>query len=199
MSYSNFTLQQLIKDFNLNFHEASNHFNDRPKRDPSPALATLLQENTDLAIAINTEKARSEMVIAPVLWDVRRQCKNAISLFSGSEFSIDPEKGLNGICDFILSKSSEQLLISSPVITLVEAKNENLKSGLAQCIAEMFAAQIFNQQENNHIPSIYGVVTSGTLWRFLQLTEKEVYIDLSEYHIKTELPSILGILIHTLE
>jgi len=199
MAYSNFTLQQLIKNFNLSLHEASNYFSDRPPQEPSPALATLLQENIDLAIAINTEKARSEMVIAPVLWDVRKQSKQPISLFSGSEFSIDLEKGLTGICDFILSKSSEQLLITSPVVTLVEAKNENLKNGLAQCLAEMVAAQIFNQQENNDIPAIYGVVTSGTLWRFLQLVENDVYIDLSEYHIKTEISSILGILLHALE
>jgi hypothetical protein len=199
MAYSNFTLQQLIKTFNLSLHEASNHFSDRPPQHPSPALATLLQENIDLAIAINTEKARSEMLIAPVLWDVRRQCKHPISLFSGSEFSIDPDQGLTGVCDFILSKSSEQLLIASPVVTLVEAKNENLKSGLPQCIAEMIAAQMFNQQENNDIPAIYGVVTSGTLWRFLQLVQTDVYIDLSEYHIKAELPTILGILLHALE
>jgi hypothetical protein len=199
MAYSNFTLQQLIKDFSLSLHEASDYFSDRPLGEPSPTLVGLLQENIDLAIAINTEKARSEMIIAPVLWDIRRQCKTPISLFSGSEFSIDPEKGLTGVCDFILSKSSEQLLISSPVVTLVEAKNENLKNGLAQCIAEMVAAQIFNEQENNPIPAIYGVVTSGTLWRFLQLIQTDVYIDLSEYHIKTELPTILGILLHALE
>jgi hypothetical protein len=30
--------------------------------------------------------------------------------------------------------------VTSPVIALVEAKNDNLKQGFAQCIAEMIAA-----------------------------------------------------------
>lgn len=61
------------------------------------------------------------------------------------------------------------------------------------------AVQLFNQQEHNDIASVYGVVTSGTTWRFLQLTDQDVYIDLSEYHIKTELSTILGILLQALE
>lgn len=57
-------------------------------------------------------------------------------------------------------------MISAPVIAIVEAKNEDIKSGLGQCIAEMVAAQIFNEHENNEIPTIYGIVTSGEIWKF---------------------------------
>ncbi|MEM8641159.1 MAG: hypothetical protein AAGG51_20440 [Cyanobacteria bacterium P01_G01_bin.54] len=118
-----------------------------------------------------------------------------MSLFSGSEFTVDLDKRLMGICDFILSKNPEQFFIRDPVMTIVEAKNENLKSGFAQCIAAMTAAQIFNQQENNPIPIIYGAVTIGTTWRFLSLEENTVNIDLSEYYIKKDLEKILGILL----
>ena len=34
----------------------------------------------------------------------------------------------------------------APVVVVVEAKNENMKQGIIQCIAEMVAAQQFNQQ-----------------------------------------------------
>ena len=63
-----------------------------------------------------------------------------------------------------------QLLLVSPVITIVEAKNENIIAGLGQCIAEMVAAQLFNEAENkNDIKKIYGVVTIGTVWKFLKI------------------------------
>ncbi|MFN8494984.1 MAG: hypothetical protein U0350_45695 [Caldilineaceae bacterium] len=76
---------------------------------------------------------------------------------------------------------------------LVEAKNENLKGRIGQCIAEMVAAQIFNQREGNVIPAIYGVVTTGTNWLFLRLTGQTVEIDLTEYYL-VQIDQILGIL-----
>ncbi|MCJ2544472.1 hypothetical protein JX360_16425 [Synechococcus bigranulatus str. 'Rupite'] len=193
-----FTLNQLVKDFNLTLQESAEWFAPITPVSPSVTLVTLLQEQVDLAVAINTEKARSELIIAPVLMEVRRQAKATISLFSGSEFTVDPEKGLTGICDFILSKNPEQLFIRAPVMTIVEAKNENLKSGFAECIAAMIAAQIFNQQENNDISTIHGAVTIGTTWRFLSLENNTVNIDLSEYYIKKDLEKILGILLNAL-
>jgi hypothetical protein len=57
----------------------------------------------------------------------------------------------------------------------------------------MIAAQRFNQQEGNEITEIYGVVTSGTLWKFLKLSENRVFLDLTEYYLG-DLPKILGIL-----
>ena len=128
--------------------------------------------------------------------ELRRKLERKISLFSGINFSVEPELGLNGNCDFIISLSEEILFLTAPVITLVEAKKEDLNAGLGQCVAEMVAAQIFNQRENNPISTIYGTVTSGTNWRFLKLEEKRVYIDLTEYYLG-DLSQILGILSRT--
>jgi hypothetical protein len=137
------------------------------------------------------------MIVVPVLLELRRQLKHQISLFSGVDFTVDFSQGLNGICDFIISKNPEQLFIRQPIVTIVEAKNENLNSGFGQCIAEMIAAQIFNQREGNELPAIYGVVTTGTIWRFLRLVDKTVEIDLSEYYIK-DINKILGILYYAI-
>ena len=56
---------------------------------------------------------------------MRKHFNYQISFFSGKEFNINSEKGLNGFCDFLISRSPEQLLIKIPVVALVEAKNDN--------------------------------------------------------------------------
>jgi len=193
MSYSQFTLVTLEKTFQLSFVGKVALFAHSPLLKGSPRLTEILNDTVPLALANNTEKARSEMIIAPILIELKRQLPNQMSLFSGAEFNIDEDLGLMGYCDFIISQSPEQLFIKSPVIMLVEAKNENIKNGLGQCIAEMLAAQIFNQREQNLIPAIYGVVTTGTNWKFLRLIDRQVEIDLKEYYL-SEIDQILGIL-----
>ncbi|OBQ39053.1 MAG: hypothetical protein AN487_05685 [Anabaena sp. CRKS33] len=198
MAYSDFKLSEIIQKFELTLNEVSGLFGDIPEEEPSNLLTTILKENVDLAVSINTEKARSEMIISPILLEVRRKLNNEISLFSGVDFNVDNQQGLNGFCDFLISLSKEQLFIRAPVITLVESKNENLKLGLAQCIAEMLAAQLFNQQKQNAIKIVYGAVTIGTIWQFLKLEDKTISIDLTEYYIK-DVKKILGILISAIK
>ncbi|MEH2386999.1 MAG: hypothetical protein V7K14_14730 [Nostoc sp.] len=193
MAYSDFKLIEVIDSFGLVIHESSGLFANIQEQECSDLLSTILRENVDLAVAISTEKARSEMIISPILLEIRRKFNYEISFFSGVDFTVDSQRGLNGFCDFILSLSSEQLLVRSPVIVLVESKNENLRSGLAQCIAEMVAAQLFNERSGNQIKAIYGAVTIGTIWQFLKLEGNVVSIDLSEYYIK-DIKKILGIL-----
>lgn len=120
------------------------------------------------------------MIICPVLLAVKEALPN-IGFFSGEEFNVDVEMVLNGVCDYIFSQSPEQLYVTAPVTMVVEAKKENLKGGLGQCMAEMVAAWKFNKERQNAIKSVYGVVTTGTVWRFLKLQEKTVTIDLNEY------------------
>lgn len=193
MAYSEFTLAKVKADFGLSVDESQSLFEQVSAVEPSDFLRLTLKEYLALATAINTEKARSELIIAPVLTELRRQLKNQISLFSGSEFSVDPNRGLQGYCDYILSRSPEQFYIVAPIAIIAEAKNESLKSGLGQCIAGMIAAQIFNQRAGHEISVIYGAVTSGTSWRFLTLQGHFVHIDAMEYFIN-QVDQILGIL-----
>lgn len=192
MAYSDFNLAKAKNTFGLTLDETRNLFRNVPGVQPSDLLTRLLHENLPLATAINSEKARSEFLIAPILSEVRRQLDYRISLFSGTEFNVEPAQGLSGFCDFLLSASSEQYFISAPVVTVVEAKNENIIAGLGQCAATMLAAQIFNQRAGNDIEVIYGVVTTGTNWKFLTLEQSTVCIDSIEYYIK-EVDKILGI------
>jgi len=194
MAYSNFTLRQVEKDFHLQIEEKIDLYAHVQAIAPSDDLKRILTENIPLALAINTEKARSEFLIAPTLLELRRRSPIPISLFSGTEFSISPEQGLSGYCDYLISLSKQQLMISAPVIAIVEAKNEDIKSGLGQCIAEMVAAQLFNELENNDIDTIYGIVTSGEIWKFLQISEQNVAIDLTDHYINN-IDKIIGILL----
>jgi hypothetical protein len=94
----------------------------------------------------------------------------------------------------MISLSSEQLFVKSPIIILVEAKNENMMGGLGQCIAEMVAARMFNEKEGNNIPSVYGTVTTGIFWKFIKLTNNIVEIDLKDYSIEDNPERVIGIL-----
>ncbi|MCC5639347.1 hypothetical protein LC593_26695 [Nostoc sp. CHAB 5844] len=193
MAYSDFSLTKFKKDFNINIEEQNDLFFNIEPVQISEKLKTMLEETTELALAINTEKARSEMIITPILLEIRRSANYQISLFSGTDFNVDVEKGLNGYCDFVISRSKEQLTINAPVIIIIEAKNENIKGGLGQCMAAMLAAQIFNEREGNNIKTIYGAVTTGDIWKFLKLEGTNLFVDLNNYYIK-ELNKILGIL-----
>jgi hypothetical protein len=193
MAYSDFTLARVTKTFELTLSDRVNMFSDVVQVESSNLLTEILQEYVPLALASNTEKSRSELIIAPILVELRKQLKYQISFFSGIDFTVDPEKGLNGNCDFIISRSPELLIIGAPVITIVEAKKENINAGLGQCVAEMLAARIFNEREGKEIQTIYGAVTSGTNWRFLKLEGQTINIDLQEYFL-SDINKILGIL-----
>ena len=193
VSYSDFTLDKVRRTFDLTISDKIDIFSSVLELELPPLLSDIIRENIPLALASNTEKSRSEMIIAPILIAVRKYLNYQVSLFSGIDFTVDPSQGLNGNCDFIISRSPELLIVSAPVVTIVEAKKENINAGLGQCVAEMIAAKLFNEREGNNIQTIYGTVTTGTNWKFLKLVGQVVEIDLSEYYINN-IGKIVGIL-----
>ncbi|MCI5125768.1 MAG: hypothetical protein D3925_15180 [Candidatus Electrothrix sp. AR5] len=193
MPYSEFTIKQVKEEFALTIVEDKSLFAGVEVVRLDDSVVKKLDEYVPLALAVNTEKARSEFIIAYVLLELRAYLGSQVSLFSGIDFDVDKEKRLNGFCDFIISLSAEQFFLTSPVIAIVEAKNENINAGIGQCLAEMVAARIFNEQEGNTVEHIYGVVTTGSVWKFLKLTGAEAGIDRKEYHIE-QAGKIMGIL-----
>lgn len=203
MPYSSFTLKEAQKSFGLNV-TTSRFCQSASQVVPSAWLSELLQESVELATTLGTEKARSEFIIAPILFDLRKSLAPHLGLFSGTDFTVAPEEGLNGICDFLLTRSSvletelstaasKEILIKAPVIVVIEAKKGDLNAGLGQCAAEMVAAQRFNTEAKEDIEHIYGTVTTGTQWQFLNLTGQELNIDVTEY-VLNPIDRILGIL-----
>jgi hypothetical protein len=194
MSYKEFTLDKLSKTFGIQIQGNLDIFSTfKQTLQLEDFFVQYLEYNIALALAINTEKARSEMIIAPILIELKRLLNSQISLFSGTEFNVDSDRGLNGFCDFLISLSDQQLYISSPVLIIFEAKNENIKGGLGQCIAAMLAAKIFNEKEGHPIEQIYGAVTTGNQWKFIKLENDIAYVDSQDYYID-RLEDIMGIL-----
>ena len=183
MAYNEFTLPGLKRLFGLQIEERNDLFAHAALANVSDLLLETLKYQLPLALAIGTDKGRSELIIIPVLVETRRQLKDAISLFSGVEFNVDAQSGLKGVCDFLLSLSPLQLAVEAPVVAVVEAKNENVPRGIAQCLAEMVAAQQFNREQENDIPTVFGVVTTGSLWKFLRLEGNRALVDETEHHI----------------
>ena len=193
MAYSEFTLESVQKTFQLETVRSVGIFSEMEPVAPSAYLTTGLARKASLATAIGTEKARSEMIVADVLVELLEHFDRRISLFSGIDFNVDAEKGLTGVCDFLVSLSPEQFYLEAPVIILVEAKNLDLKLGLGQCVAEMVASQRFNAEKGNDIRCIYGASTTGIEWQFLKLEEKHLHIDMTSYTLE-RCDRLLGIL-----
>jgi hypothetical protein len=214
MPYSSFTLDEVEEKFGLEF-KASSFIPILEPIVPSDWLKETLLMTLPLAKIAGSEKARSEFIIAPILVELIKLTDHEISVFSGEDLTVDRELGLNGICDFIISQSSNQIKVSAPIIALVEAKKGVLKDGWGQpatqdseeaseqsvavCIAEMVAATKFNEHRNKSIEYMYGIVTSGTAWQFFCLKEKSVVIDPEEYTIASieQLLAILNWMVST--
>jgi hypothetical protein len=183
MSYSDFkTLDQVHKELGINIHDAEGLYVGIPPAEVSPWFVETMQMAFQKAVRINTESARQSLIVNHVLMELERQVP--ISFFLQNTFNVDPSKGLTGNPDGLISKSENQLYITAPVVVLVEAKKSDLGSGLAQCIAEMEAARIFNEQEGSRVSTVYGVVTDGVLWQFLSLKNAAVTIDSILYHFE---------------
>jgi hypothetical protein len=193
MPYSNFTSKDLKERFGVIQEIKPDIFTNLPPRQISDWLKTSLQKHTRMALNQGLEKARSEFIIAPILAELYDQAQNELSLFSGWELNVDIDLGLVGRCDFLISRSNNQSYLESPIVVAVEAKQDDFRQGINQCIAEMVAARIFNEREGNNIRKIFGCVTTGDVWRFLVLDGNLATIEEKVFEL-TEVEQIVGIL-----
>jgi hypothetical protein len=162
-----------------------------PTLEISKYLETILDVNLQQSLV--TEKAKSEFIIAPILFEIARINREQISFFSGHNLDVEKSLGLKGFCDFLYARVPKSPIIKEPIFCIVEAKNDNLEKGIPQCIAEMYASTILNERQNKSVKTIYGCVTTGYLWQFLKLEEKLVSLDTTIYSLK-EISEILGVL-----
>ena len=179
--------------FQLETHRFIGLFSEAVPVAPSDYLTAGLAKKAPLALAIDTEKAKSELIVADILVELCEHFERRISLFSGVDFNVDAKSELTGVCDFLVSLSPNQFSVKAPIIILVEAKKDSLKDGLGQCVAEMVAAQRFNAEAGNDIPCVYGATTSGMNWLFLKLEGQQLSIDMTAYSID-RCDRLLGIL-----
>lgn len=191
-SYSTFSPDN-IRDLGISM-ESMQHF---PKpitvMQPSEWLKLTLQKN--LRLPVITEKAKSELIVTPILTELHEQNSDIFTYFSGSALDVDKTIGLRGHCDFLLSRKPNAVLVESPVFSIIEAKNDGIEDAYPQCIAQLYAAELFNAKHGTSFPFIYGAVTTGFNWKFVRYADKTAYIDTDMYYMEN-LSELLGVLQH---
>jgi len=157
-----------------------------PPVTPSAWLIETLQGGRLKATRSNTEKARSEWLITPVLTELEDSLPG-IAVFSGRPLR---SADLSGVPDFLIASAHGGKAIEHPILTVVEAKRDDFEYGAAQCVAAMCAAQSVNADD----APIGGAITNGTSWQFLDLiAATNAMLDEQIYTLE-DMPTILGVL-----
>ena len=191
-SYSKFTFDDLQQ---LGLQTQLVNLFDGEIIEPIQASSWLIEAlSRGSAFSLNTEKAKSEFIIAPILNELHQNNKSVFAVYSGFNFNVSPEKGLQGFCDFLLARLPLSIIPQSPIIAVVEAKlNQDLLSAVPQCAAEMYATRLWNEKHNEVLPAIYGTVTTGDSWLFLRLKEgMSIEVDKHSYTL-SQLEELLGV------
>lgn len=190
MAYSGFKLKELKQQFQLE-EKGIKLFYEIKTIEPSDWLKQTLK--LGLKMPLLSEKARSERIVSPILFECWEQNKESFGIYSGMNLEADIANGLNGECDFIIAARADTYTVESPIFMLIEAKDNDIKLGIPQCVAQMLGARLYNQKDGKEIPVIYGCVTTGDDWQFLKLQDNTIYIDIERYYLNN-VPQLLGIL-----
>ncbi len=189
MAYSDFTIKKLEEQFGIIERRENLNLN-RQQLQASEFLKHILK-TAEQHISVRSEKARSELIVTPILIDLLEKNKAFFTIYSGDHLNVDKERGLVGECDFILTKNLNTSEISTPIIAIVEAKKHDMDLGKPQCAAQMLGARIHNEQRGEKIEPIYGCVTTGNTWLFMKLENNIIYSDKRIYYLG-ELEELLG-------
>lgn len=171
MAYTDFTLETAEASLSVTTRPGDVFPGLRPAAVPG-WLSDLLARGLQLALV--SEKARSEFIVAPILLAVREAAGQSVAILSGQRLDVDADRKLVGECDFLLTRSEPVPRLRAPLMTVVEAKKNDIDGGLGQCVAQMVAAQLYNERAGQPITTVYGCVTTGEDWQFLALTGTEV-------------------------
>ncbi len=194
MGYSNFKkIEQVTKKFGLSA-QLRGLFRDTSQVEPSSWLTETLERAK--LFPLRNEKVKSERIVSPILVEIAQSYQEQITLFSGEDLPIDADKDLAGECDFFFVLAAYMPYLESPIISLVEAKDEDMDYGIAQCAAQLYGAKLFNEMEGKNFPVLYGCATDGVEWKFLRFENNVFYIDNQVY---TDLKEILGVWHHIIQ
>ena len=180
MAYTDFTLDSVEAELGVSQRPGA-IFPDLLDAPLPPWLVDQLARGMELALV--SEKARSEFIVAPILLAVRELSGGRVSILSGQRLDVDPLRRLAGECDFLLSFAEPLPRLRPPLLAVVEAKRNDIEVGLGQCAAQMVAAQIFNERAGQPGRPVYGCVTTGEDWQFLRLDGQDLVIDPSRRYI----------------
>ena len=190
MAYSDFTFEQLETQLGLRFDEQP-LFDGVALAEPSPWLLKSLALAQRFGFV--GEKSRSERLISPVLLDVAVRYSDLVTVQSGILLTVDPQIGLNGECDFVLSYGRIREFLTTPIFCVAEAKRQDMELGIVQGAAQLVGAWRHNQRRQATLSFLYGCATTGTEWRFMRLEGNLLTLDANRYFL-TDLSKLLGVL-----
>ena len=188
MAYGDFTLEDIELKFGVK-NRTGRLFPSATPLEPSDKLKEALLLAAELPV--RSEKARSETIVFPLLVELRSRNDKFFTIYSGDILTADEASGLRGECDFILAKDIGSFSISYPIIQIVEAKKNDLDIGVPQCAAQLIGARVFNQKKGVPLDKLYGCVTTGNEWMFMQL-EQDLLIDTKIYYLN-EINALMGV------
>src|SRR5260221_14449109 len=99
MAYADFTLEAAESELGVTARPGV-LFADLQAVSGPPWLQDHLARGMQLALV--SEKARSEFIVAPILLAIREMSGYRIAILSGQRLDVDPARRLQGECDFIL-------------------------------------------------------------------------------------------------
>jgi hypothetical protein len=132
MAYPDFTIDRLSTEFGVDF-QGSYLFPAVAPVAPSAWLTETLTLGNELGFG--NEKSRSERLISPILAELARRNAHEFTIVSGGFLDVDPARGLNGECNFVLSYIRLHNFIKAPVFCIAEAKKQDMDQGTVQCAA----------------------------------------------------------------
>ena len=80
MAFRDFVFPQVQSQLGLRIEDAD-LFGATPPAPVRPEIAEIVRDGASLALAISTEKAKSEFIIAPILLELRRSVQPRFALF----------------------------------------------------------------------------------------------------------------------
>ena len=194
MAYSKFNdFKKVQNSFGIDIRRAS-LFNES-QIEPIEPSAWLSEGMRRAQIqGFDSEKERSERIIAPILTELIMINENELTIYSGHELNVDRALGLNGECDYLLALGRKVVeLVQSPIFSVVEAKRQDMVWGAAQCAAQMVGALRYNKLDGKEIPYVYGATTDGIKWQFMKLEDSILSIH-SDLVLTNQMSNLLGIL-----
>ena len=194
MAYSEFAQESANQLLDLTSCMAELFPDTRPAVAPAWLAETLARGGQSSHMATRSGKARSEFIVAFILLTARESSGDRFAIYSGQRLDVDQARGLAVECDFILTASEPILTLQAPIAVLVEAKKHDIEIGLGQCVAQMVAADLFDQAAGRPAGPIFGCVTTGETWQFLKLDGAVILLDRGRYY-RTELSLIPAIFV----
>jgi len=189
MAYSDYTLDRIRQNFGIENRRTPILLNTQPL-EASENLKMALSEVEELPI--RSEKAKSEWIVVPILKELRLRNDKFFTIYSGDNLNADEATGLKGECDFILAKDTGTFDINYPIIQIVEAKKNDVEIGVPQCAAQLIGARTYNEKKGVKLDRIYGCVTTGNEWLFMQLEGDCIKINTKIFYLN-EIDNVLGI------